>query len=345
MGSTPTGKERHVVAVAVTDDAPVFELAVPCEVFGIDRSDLADPWYELRLCAVEPGPARLASGLQVAAPHPLDDLVDADTVVVAACSRDIQTAPPPALVEAVREAHRRGKRIVTLCAGAYILAAAGLLDGRRATLHWMNGPDVADRFPAVDFDTRALYIDDGDILTSAGTGATIDLCLHVVRSDFGAAVANEVARRMVVPPHREGGQTQYTTPQPRLERVDSLAPVLEWARARLHEPLTIPQLARRAHLSERTFARRFQAGLGTTALQWLLQERVRLAQELLETTDETVESIAGRTGFGTAANLRHHFRRITSVSPQSYRQAFRRGEDRDGRDDRDGSDKEKEQVR
>ncbi|WP_326855970.1 GlxA family transcriptional regulator [Actinocrinis sp.] len=323
-------RKRHVVAVAVTDDAPVFELAVPCEVFGIDRSDLVDPWYELRLCAAEPGPVRLASGLQVAAPHPLDDLVDADTVVVAACSRHVQTAPPPALVEAVREAHRQGKRIVALCAGAYILAAAGLLDGRRATLHWMNGADVVDRFPEVEFDMRALYIDDGDILTSAGTGATIDLCLHVVRNDFGAAVANEVARRMVVPPHREGGQTQYTTPQPRPERVDSLAPVLEWARARLHEPLTVPRLARRAHLSERTFARRFHASLGTTALQWLLQERVRLAQELLETTDETVESIAARTGFGTAANLRHHFRRITSVSPQSYRQAFRRSGDPGG---------------
>ncbi len=318
---------RHVVAVALTEDAPVFELAVPCEVFGIDRSDLVDPWYELRLCAAEPGPVRLAGGLQVPAPHSLDDLVAADTVVVAACSRQVQLAPPPELLEAVRAAHEKGRRIVALCAGAYILAAAGLLDGRRATLHWMNGPDVAGRFPGVEFDTRALYIDDGDILTSAGTGATIDLCLHVVRSDHGAAVANEVARRMVVPPHREGGQTQYTTPRsrPKPERVDSLAPVLEWARARLHEPLTVPRLARRAHLSERTFARRFHDRLGTTPLQWLLQERVRLAQELLETTDETIEAIAARTGFGTAANLRHHFRRTTSVSPRSYRQTFRRG--------------------
>ncbi len=324
-------RERHVVAVAVTDGAPVFELAVPCEVFGIDRRDLVDPWYELRLCAVEPGPVRLAGGLQVAAPHSLDDLVAADTVVVAACARHVQAAPPPALIDALREAHRRGKRIVTLCTGAYILAATGLLDGRQATLHWMSAPDVVGRFPQVEFDTRALYTDDGDILTSAGTGATIDLCLHVVRNDFGAAVANEVARRMVVPPHREGGQTQYTTPQPRPDRIDSLAPVLEWARARLHEPLTVPRLARRAHLSERTFARRFHDSLGTTPLQWLLQERVRLAQELLETTDETIESISTRTGFGTAANLRHHFRRITTVSPQSYRQAFRhrgRGGDR-----------------
>src|SRR6185437_5702992 len=252
---------RHVVAVAVTDGAPVFELAVPCEVFGIDRSDLVDPWYELRLCAAEPGPVRVASGLQVPAPHSLDELVAADTVIVGACSRQIRLAPPADLVDAVRAAYEKGRRIVALCTGAYILAAAGLLDGRRATLHWMNSADVAGRFPGVEFDTRALYIDDGDILTSAGTGATIDLCLHVVRSDHGAAVANEVARRMVVPPHREGGQTQYTTPLPRprlaSERIDSLAPILEWARARLHEPLTVPRLARRAHLSERTFARRF----------------------------------------------------------------------------------------
>jgi transcriptional regulator GlxA family with amidase domain len=320
------------VAVAVTDGAPVFELAVPCEVFGIDRSDLVDPWYELRMCAVEPGPVRVASGLQVPAPHSLDALVEADTVIVAACSRHIQLAPPAALVDAVRAAHEKGRRIVALCAGAYVLAAAGLLDGRRATLHWMNAADVAGRFPRVEFDTRALYIDDGDILTSAGTGATIDLCLHVVRSDHGAAVANEVARRMVVPPHREGGQTQYTTvrSRPRTERLNSLAPVLDWARAHLHEPLTVPRLADRAHLSERTFARRFQDHLGTTPLQWLLQERVRLAQELLETTDDTVESVAMRAGFGTAANLRHHFRRATSVSPHSYRQTFR------GRDVRGG---------
>ncbi len=317
---------RHVVAVAVTEGAPVFELAVPCEVFGIDRSDLVDPWYELKLCAAQPGPVRLASGLQVAAPHSLDELVAADTVIMAACSREVQLAPPRALADAARVAYEKGRRVVALCAGSYILAAAGLLEGRRATLHWMNGADVAGRFPGVEFDTRALYTDDGDILTSAGTGATIDLCLHIVRSDHGAAVANEVARRMVVPPHREGGQAQYATlhSRPRPARTESLAPVLEWARDRLHEPLTVSRLARRAHLSERTFARRFHDHLGTTPLQWLLQERVRLAQELLETTEETVEGIAARTGFGSGANLRHHFRRATSVSPHSYRQAFRR---------------------
>ncbi|KAK1180675.1 helix-turn-helix domain-containing protein [Streptomyces sp. NBS 14/10] len=321
----PADTPRHIVAVAVADGAPIFELAVPCEVFGIDRSDIVDPWYELRLCAAEPGPLRTSAGLGIPTPYGLDDLVEADTVVVAACPRAVQLAPPPELVTAVRKAHELGRRIVSICSGAYVLAAAGLLADRRATTHWMNAADFAFRFPEVDLDPTALYVEDGSILTSAGTGAAIDLCLHLVRQDHGAAVANEVARRMVVPPHREGGQTQYAKlpVRPRAGGGEGLAPVLQWARERLHEPLTVAGLAAVAHMSERTFARRFRDALGTTPLQWILQERVRLAQELLETTDEPVESVARRTGFGTAPNLRHHFRRLTSVSPQTYRQVFR----------------------
>lgn len=316
--------QRHVVAVAVTDGAPTFELAVPCEVFGIDRSDLVDPWYEMRLCAAQSGPLRTAAGLIVPASHSLDQLAEADTVVVAACSRDVQIDPPVALLQAVRKAYELGRRIVSICSGAYVLAAAGLLDGRRATAHWMNAMDFSHRFPEVEFDPTCLYIEDGTILTSAGTGSAIDLCLHLVRQDFGSAVANEVARRMVVPPHREGGQAQYARPPVRVRRTnDTLAPVLEWARRRLHEQLTVPQLAREAGLSERTFARRFREALGTTPLQWVLQERVRLAQELLETTGDPVESIAQRTGFGSATNLRYHFGRLTGVSPQTYRHVFR----------------------
>ncbi|MBA2950897.1 helix-turn-helix domain-containing protein [Streptomyces himalayensis] len=315
--------DQHVVAVAVTDAAPTFELAVPCEVFGVDRSDITDPWYDLRLCAAEPGPLRTTAGLSLETPYGLDDLVEADTVVVAACSRRVQTNPPEPLVDAVRAAHQRGRRVVSLCSGAYVLAAAGLLTGRRATTHWMNAVDFGHRFPDVQYDPTALYIEDGTVYTSAGTGAVIDLCLHLVRLDHGSAVANEVARRMVVPPHREGGQTQYAKPPARERKNDSLAPVLEWAREHLHEPLTVTALARAAHLSERTFARRFREALGTTPLQWILQERVRLAQELLETTDDPVENIARRTGFGTAANLRHHFGRLTTISPQAYRHIFR----------------------
>ncbi|MDI1465325.1 helix-turn-helix domain-containing protein [Catellatospora sp. KI3] len=321
----PAAVKRHVVAVAITDDLPVFELAVPCEVFGVDRPDLVDPWYELRLCAAEPGPLRVRSGLLVQTAYTLDDLVAADTVLVPACNRGVQCGPPPALVEAVQAAHARGARIASICSGAYVLAEAGLLDGRRATTHWMNALDFAHRYPRVKVDPEVLYVDEGEVLTSAGTGSAIDLCLHLVRQDFGAAVANEVARRMVVPPHREGGQAQFAQPLARGEARSEIAPVLGWARDRLDQPLTVAQLARQAHLSPRTFARRFRDNLGVSPLQWLLEQRIRRAQELLETTDEPVERIAARVGFGTAVNMRTHFRRFTSVPPQTYRQVFRRG--------------------
>jgi transcriptional regulator GlxA family with amidase domain len=313
----------HVVALAVTDRIPVFEFAVPCEVFGIDRADLVDPWYDLRLCAAEDGPLRTTAGLRLDTGYGLDDIVTADTVVVPACARAAQKAPPGDLLDALRAAHARGARMVSICTGAYLLAAAGLLDGRRATTHWMNAADFAWRFPAVKVDPSVLYVDGGDVLTSAGTGAAIDLCLHIVRLDHGAAVANEVARRMVVAPHRDGGQAQYAQPVTGYDPHCDLAPALEWARAHLSERLTVDRLAATAHMSPRTFARRFRDTLGTTPLHWLVQQRVRVAQELLETSDEPVERIATRVGFGTAANLRQHFNRVTSVSPQTYRQVFR----------------------
>lgn len=313
----------HVVAVAVTDGLPIFELSVPVEVFGNDRSDIVSPWYDLRLCAAEPGPLRTAGGLEVNPEHGLDDLAAADTVLVPALTRPRQIDPPAALVEAVRAAYVAGKRIVSICTGAYVLAAAGVLDNRRATTHWLNAHDLAYRYPAVTVDARVLYVDEGHVLTSAGTAAAIDLCLHLVRRDHGAAAANEIARRMVVPPHREGGQAQFVQPAVRADERGDLGLVLAWARERLEQPLTVADLAGQAHMSARTFARRFRDEVGVTPLQWLLEQRVRLAQELLETTDDTVEQIARRAGFGTSAGLRQHFGRIISVSPQSYRHVFR----------------------
>jgi transcriptional regulator GlxA family with amidase domain len=315
----------HVVAVAVSDALPIFELAVPCEVFGVDRSDIAAPWYELRFYAVEPGPLRTAAGFAVAAPYGPDDLAAADTVLVPALARANQLDPPAPLLEALRAAHASGRRVVSLCTGAYALAAAGLLDGRRATTHWMNAVDFAYRHPRVRFDSAALYVDEGDVLTSAGTAAAIDLCLHLVRRDHGAAVAAEVARRMVVPPHREGGQAQYVEHAVRRSQTpNGLAAVLDWARERLEQPLTVAQLAREANSSPRTFARHFRDTVGTSPLRWLLEQRVRLAQELLETTDEPVEWVARRAGFGDATNLRRSFRRVAGVSPRTYRHVFRR---------------------
>lgn len=312
----------HVVATAVTAGMPIFELAVPAEVFGTVRRDLVDPWYELRLCAVESGPTRVAAGFQVDTPYRAEDLVTADTVIIPACA-NVHDTPPPALVEAVREARARGARIAAICSGAFVLAAAGLLDGRRATTHWMHAAELARRYPAVTVDPDVLYAEDGGIFTSAGTAAGLDLCLELVRRDHGAAVANALARRLVIPPHRDGGQAQYVeTPGP-APGGDGLATVLDWALGHLDQPLTIADLARTAHVSPRTLARRFDAALGMSPLQWLLTQRIRRAQQLLEASDEPVERIAALAGFGGPANLRRHFTRAVGVSPAIYRRTFR----------------------
>jgi transcriptional regulator GlxA family with amidase domain len=317
------------VAALVLEDFAVFELAVACEVFGIDRSDIASPWYEFKTCAAKPGPMRSETTFELSTPYGLDDLVAADTVVVpAGPGPDGYT---PEVVAAVREAHDRGARVLSLCTGAFLLAEAGLLDGRRATTHWMWTDELARRYPAVKVDPRVLYVDEGDVLTSAGTASGIDLCLHVVRLDYGAEVANAVARRMVVPPHRDGGQAQYVE-APVAAAVggagadDVMGAVLGWMLEHLDEPLSVDGLAERAAMSPRTFARRFRAVTGTTPHQWLLVQRVLLAQRLLETTDASVELIARRCGLGTAANLRGHFQRVTGTTPMGYRRTFRADE-------------------
>jgi transcriptional regulator GlxA family with amidase domain len=247
----------------------------------------------------------------------------ADTIVVPACSDD----PPPALLDALRRAHRRGARILSLCTGAFTLAAAGLLDGRRATTHWAHADELAARYPAVQVDPSVLYVDDGDILTSAGTAAGVDLCLHVIRLDYGAEVANAVARRMVVPPHRDGGQAQFVdTPVPEQSGSEPFADTLEWLQHHLDDVITVEDLARRAAVSPRTFARRFRATTGTTPHQWMVRQRVLLAQRLLETTDAPIEAVAQLSGFGSATNLRQHFQRQVRTSPLAYRRTFRREE-------------------
>jgi transcriptional regulator GlxA family with amidase domain len=321
---TPARRRRRppTVAALLTDRFAMFELAVPCEVFGIDRSDIATPWYDFKICALEPGPVRAEVGVAMTTPFGLDELVAADTVVVPAGYRD--GGYPPEAVEAVREAHRRGARVLSLCTGAFLLAEAGLLDGRWATTHWMHTADLAARYPAVHVDPRVLYVDEGDVMTSAGTASGIDLCLHVVRLDYGAEVANAVARRMVVPPHRDGGQAQYVeAPVTACPDDDPLRPVLQWMEEHLDEPLSVGSLAERAAMSPRTFARRFRAATGTTPHHWLLTQRVLLAQRLLETTDLPVEVIAVQCGLGGAANLRTRFQAVTGTSPMAYRRTFR----------------------
>jgi transcriptional regulator GlxA family with amidase domain len=309
----------HAVALAVAGGQSLLEVAAAFDVFGIDRPALADPWYDFAVCA--PAGAQLGGFFRVSTPHGLDRLVTADTVIVP-WSHDVERPPPADLVDAVRAAHEAGARIASICTGAFVLAAAGLLDGRRATTHWMHAELLARRHPRVRVDPDVLYIDDGDVLTSAGKAAGLDLCLHLVRLDHGSAVANALARRLVVPPHREGGQAQFIqAPVP--SRVDGgLGALLSWAVARLDEPLTVSDLARAARVSERTLTRQFRAATGTTPLRWLLTQRVHRAQELLETTDLGVDQVAARTGLGTAATLRRHFHRALGVPPDAYRRAF-----------------------
>ncbi|TDC82250.1 helix-turn-helix domain-containing protein [Actinomadura sp. 7K507] len=309
----------HTLAVAVTDGVPIFELAIPCEVFGYERPGLADSWYDFRLCAA-PG-TRTAAGFAPEARHGLDEIAQADTVVIPACANVLDDQPAD-LVEAVRAAHANGARLVSLCTGAFVLAAAGLLDGRPATTHWMHARQLTDRYPDVLVDASVLYIDDGDILTSAGTAAGLDLCLHVVRADHGAAVAGALAKRLVMPAHRPGGQAQYIDAGTPVQDADELGPLLDWARQHLNEPLTIAALASRANVTPRTLIRRFSAATGTTPMAWLRGIRIDHARELLETTSLPVDQIADRTGLGSPANLRHHFTRTVGVPPTTYRRTF-----------------------
>lgn len=314
--------EPHRVAVPVLDGMPLFEIAVAGEVFGMPRPDLLRRPYAVQVCTVGRQPVR-TQGAEVtfAAGSGLDQVRCAETVVVPALpSYDAEV--PPELIDALQEASRRGARIAAVCTGAFALAAAGLLDGRRATTHWMHAAALADRFPSVEVDPGVLYVVDGSVATSAGTAAGLDLCLELVRRDHGTAVAAEVARRLVVPPHRQGGQAQYvSTPLPDMSDA-ALAPLLDWARARLDRALTLKLLAREAGVTTRTLTRRFAAELGMPPLQWLISERVRRARQLLENTDLSVEVIAEQCGLGTAANLRIHFVRAAGVTPSAYRTAF-----------------------
>ncbi len=312
------------IAVAVAEGMSLFELAIPCAVFGSRRPDTVDTWYDLTVCATSG--ARVGGWLRSEAPHDLDGLTAAETVIVPAYDEAMEVVPTE-LVEAVQAAHHRGARIAAICTGAFVLAAAGLLDGRRATTHWMYARALTQRYPDVEVDPSVLYVDDGDVLTSAGQAAGIDLCLHMVRTDHGAAVANTLARKLVVPPHRAGGQAQFiTTPLPASDDY-SLSELLNWTLEHLHEPLTVTDLARQARMSPRNLARHFSAVTGTSPLQWLLNQRIRRAQELLETTDESIDRIAARVGVGTATTLRRHFNRTVGIPPTEYRRTFRETRD------------------
>jgi AraC family transcriptional regulator, transcriptional activator FtrA len=313
----------HRVVALCLEGVVAFDLAAPAQAFSVASTSGGRPQYEFSTCSLDGGELTSTTGFGVVPQGDLGLLERAGTVVVPAYF-DVFSAPPAEAIEALRAAAERGARVISVCTGAFALAHAGLLDGRRATTHWAFADEMATRFPAVAVDAAALYVDEGAVMTSAGLSAGIDLCLHVIREDCGAAVGERVARHMVAAPHREGGQAQFIErPTPTaLAAAGSLEGTRRWAAERLHEPLDVAAMARHASVSPRTFARRFREETGTTPLQWLLGQRVREARRLLEETDLPIDAVAWQAGFGTAASLRDHFRRATATTPTAYRRSF-----------------------
>lgn len=313
------------VSVIVLEPVSVFEFAVAVEVFGLDRTEEGVPLIDFRICALDPGKpltTKTTSPFTITATHGLDAVAGSDLVVIAATPFRDSADYPTEAIRVIREAYAAGATLLSLCSGSFILGAAGLLDGRPCTTHWKYVEEMRSAFPTAQLDPRALYVDDGQVITSAGTAAGIDACLHLVRRELGTAIATKIARRMVVPPQRDGGQQQFVeVPIPECT-ADSLAPLLTWVTENLADQHSAPSLAKRATMSERTFARRFVAETGTTPHKWLTQQRILAARSLLEESDLGIEQIASRVGFNSAVVLREHFRREIGLAPGDYRRRF-----------------------
>jgi transcriptional regulator GlxA family with amidase domain len=307
------------VSALVLDGLAVFEFGVICEVFGIDRTAEGVPNFDFKVCGPEPGkPLRTSVGASITPDHGLDALIGADLVAIPAISGPYL----PEALDAIRAAAAGGAIILTVCSGAFVAGAAGLLDGRPCTTHWMHADELARAYPTARVDRNVLFVDDGNLITSAGTAAGIDACLHLVRRELGSEVTNTIARRMVVPPQRDGGQRQYIDQPIPVRCSDGFAPHLDWILTNLDKPHTVASLAKLANMSARTFARRFVDETGRTPMQWVTDQRVLYARRLLEETDLDIDRVADRSGFGTATLLRHHFRRVIGVTPSDYRRSF-----------------------
>jgi len=311
------------IAVIVFNGISPFHLSVPCIIFRPDANNAKVPNYEVKVCAIDPSPIQTNAGFSVHATHSLDDLKDAATVIVPSW-RDTSELPPEVLLDALRKAHTRGAKIVSFCLGSFVLAAAGLLDGRSATTHWKWAAELAERYPRINVKPDVLYVDEGKIVTSAGCAAAIDCCLHLVRTQHGAEVANHIARRMVVPPFRQGGQAQFIE-QPAISSTtpDRLSELMDWMTQNLARTHTLDELAERALMSRRTFTRRFRQITGTTVGQWLLNQRLSLAQRMLETTGKPIEIVAETAGFASPALFRRCFGKAFDIKPSIYRREFR----------------------
>ena len=311
----------HLVAALAYDGLCTFEFGCVVEMFSLERPELGIDWYRFAVCAAERGPIRAAGGIQVVAPHGLAMLARADTIVVPGW-RGADEQPPEPLLRALRRAHARGARLASICSGVFVLAATGLLDGKAATTHWRYADKLRERHPAIDVRTNALYVDEGDILTSAGSAAGLDMLLHLVRRDHGAKVANQVAQRLVIPPHRLGDQAQFVPRPMPVDEAARLSRLMDWVRAHSAQPHTPASLAKRAAMSVRTLQRQFQETAGMTPLAWVVRERVAVARELLESSRRPMADIAERTGFGSEESFRRHFRLVTGISPATYRRQF-----------------------
>jgi AraC family transcriptional activator FtrA len=313
--------KRHLVVALAYDGLCTFEFGCAVELFALARPELDVEWYEFAVCAVEPGPIRAAGGITVQAPYAPELIERADTIVIPGW-RDADEVPPAPLLAQIRAAHLRGARLCSICSGVFVLAAAGVLDGRRATTHWRYADRLAQRYPAIEVLPDDLYVDTGQVITSAGSAAGLDMLLHLVRRDYGAHVGNLVAQRLVVPPHREGGQAQFLPRPMAHDEKGRLAKLMDWVRAHPADLHTIASMAERAAMSPRTLQRQFQQATGLGPAEWLIRERVAIVKELLETAQIPLAEVAERAGFRSEESLRHHFRRLAETSPGAYRRSF-----------------------
>jgi AraC family transcriptional regulator, transcriptional activator FtrA len=312
---------RHLVVAVAYDRLCTFEFGCVVELFALPRPELDVDWYEFAVCSAERGPLRAAGGVNVSTRHSLRLLERADTIVIPGW-RDAHEPPPPQLVRAVGAAYRRGARVCSICSGVFVLAAAGVLDGRTATTHWRYAQLLRQQYPRVQVQANALYVDEGQVLTSAGSAAGLDMLVHLVRRDHGAKVANQVARRLVIPPHRDGDQAQYVPRPVAPDESSRLAHLLDWIRAHPAERHSIAALSRRAHMSPRTLLRRFREATGVAPNEWVIRERVAAAREMLESGRVAVERVGERAGFGSQESFRRHFRLQVGVSPAAYQKRF-----------------------
>ena len=313
--------KKHLVVALAYDRLCTFEFGCTVELFALERPELDVDWYDFAVCAIEPGPIRAAGGITVQAPYAPELLERADTIVIPGW-RDADEPPPPAMLEAIRAAHRRGARLCSICSGVFVLAAAGVLDGQRATTHWRYADRLAQRYPQIQVQPDDLYVDNGQVITAAGSAAGLDMLLHLVRRDYGAKVGNLVARRLVVAPHREGGQAQFLPrPMARGEQ-GRLSRLMDWLRSHPAQPHTVDSMAARAAMSPRTLQRQFQQATGFGPVEWLIRERIALVKDMLEEPGLPLARIAERAGFGSEESLRHHFRRLAATTPAAYRRRF-----------------------